>query len=270
VGDPKFSRRAYSSPSHPWVGERIKAENGLLRKYGLKNKREIWKAAGKLRAWRTQARELQARLQKLEKQAEKERDLLIGKLTRMGLLGESATLDDILAMDLELILARRFQSQVFLKGLSKTTRHARQLISQGHLAIGGRKVTVPGYILRRGEEEQIAYYGLSPMNSPTHAMRPPAEFRGVLEEIRLEEEDQRQGFRGRRIKVHVPVPEDQADETVGAATPEEKTKDIVELTPEVPAEDADLKEGEAKPAGPAEPAKPPKADERPKKPKKEG
>src|SRR6266571_464207 len=142
MGDPKFSRKAFSRPSHPWVGERIKAETALVLRYGLKNKQEVWKAAGKLRLWRTQARELQARLQRLEKQAETERDLLIGKLTRLGLLSEGATLDDILALNLELILTRRLQSQVYLKGLAKTTSHARQLIAHGHLAVGGRKITV--------------------------------------------------------------------------------------------------------------------------------
>ena len=163
MGDPKISRRQWSRPSHPWVGERIKAETALVRKYGLKNKQEVWKAAGKLRAWRTQARNLQARLQRLEEQAGTERDLLIAKLTRSGFLAEGATLDDVLALNLELILTRRFQSQVYLKGLAKTTKHARQLIAHGHLSVAGRKVTVPGYLLKRGEEEQIAYYGLSPL-----------------------------------------------------------------------------------------------------------
>src|SRR3990172_5422377 len=104
MGDPKFSRRVWSRPSHPWVGERIKAETALTRKYGLKNKQEVWKAAGKLRAWRTQARELQARLQRLEKQAETERDLLISKLTRLGMLGEGATPHHILPIKPQQIL----------------------------------------------------------------------------------------------------------------------------------------------------------------------
>lgn len=279
MGDPKFSRRQWSRPSHPWVGDRIKAETALVRKYGLKNKEEVWKAAGKLRHWRTQARELQARLQRLEKQAQVERDLLIGKLTRLGMLGEGATLDDVLALDLEQILARRLQSQVYLKGLAKSTGHARQLIAHGHLAVSGRKVTVPGYIMKRGEEDQIAYYGLSPLTSGAHPMRPPADFHPVLEDVKIEEEDQgrRGDFRGRRIRVHVPVPADQADETVGAATPEEKVKDIVELAPEGALEEAaSIPEGTTKGA-PAAPEKPPKAEGKPaktddkaKKPKKEG
>ena len=257
MGDPKFARRVWSRPSHPWVGERIKAEHAMAAKYGLKNKSELWKAAGHLRLWRTQARELQARIQRLEKQAEKERDLRIGKLTRLGVLSEGGTLDDVLAMDIELVLARRFQSQVYLKGLAKTTGHARQLIAHGHIAVAGRKVTVPGYIMKRGEEDRISYYGLSPLNDAGHTMRPPADFKPVLEDIKIEEEEPRgRGgqFGGRRIRVHAPVPADQADETVGAAIPEEKAKDITELAPEGAIEEAKAIAPEAVRAPP--PAKP--------------
>jgi small subunit ribosomal protein S4 len=254
MGDPKFSRKQWSSPSHPWVGARIKSENALRLKYGLKNKREIWKAAGKIRAWRTQARELQARLQRLDKQADRERDLLIAKLTRLGLLKEGSTLDDILAMDLELILHRRFQSQVFLKGLAKTTGHARQLIGHGHLAIGGQKVTVPGYILKHGEEDRIGYYLASPMNASDHAMRPPPEFRGAIVDIKIEEDqDQGRGFR-RRAHVRVPVPADQVDETVGPVSPAEKGKDIVDVKPALTPEEEEIAKTAVIPAKP-EPAK---------------
>ena len=271
MGDPKFSRRAWARPSHPWVGERIKQETATVMKYGLKNKQEVWKALGKLRAWRTQARELQARIQRLEKQADLERDLLIAKLTKLGVLAEGGTLDDVLALDLELVLARRFQSQVYLKGFAKTPSHARQLITHGHIAVAGRKVTVPGYIMNRGEEDRIAYYGLSPMNDAAHVMRPPADFHPVLEDIKIEEEDPRgRGgqFGGRRIRVHAPVPADQADETVGAAIPEEKTKDITELAPEGAVEEAKAIAPEAVlPAPPPAKGAEKPAGEKPKKPK---
>ena len=44
MGDPKRLRKKYETPSHPWEEERIKRETELMKKYGLKNKREIWKA----------------------------------------------------------------------------------------------------------------------------------------------------------------------------------------------------------------------------------
>src|SRR5207249_681601 len=62
LGDPKFSRAKFERPSHPWEAERIKAENELLKKYGLKNKKELWRSQYVLRRFRQRARELQARI----------------------------------------------------------------------------------------------------------------------------------------------------------------------------------------------------------------
>ena len=58
MGDPKFSRAKFERPSHPWEAERIKAENELLKKYGLKNKKELWRSQYVLRRFRQRAREL--------------------------------------------------------------------------------------------------------------------------------------------------------------------------------------------------------------------
>src|SRR5439155_73214 len=73
-------------PSHPWEAERIKAENELLKKYGLKNKKELWRSQYVLRRFRQRARELQARVRTGDKQAEKEREQLLRRLGRLGRL----------------------------------------------------------------------------------------------------------------------------------------------------------------------------------------
>ena len=41
MGHPKKPRKQYDTPSHPWNADRIKEENRLANKYGLKNKKEI-------------------------------------------------------------------------------------------------------------------------------------------------------------------------------------------------------------------------------------
>ncbi|MDP7610203.1 MAG: 30S ribosomal protein S4, partial [Candidatus Woesearchaeota archaeon] len=43
MGDPKKQRKKYSKPSHPWQTERIEVEKVLMKEYGLKNKKEIWR-----------------------------------------------------------------------------------------------------------------------------------------------------------------------------------------------------------------------------------
>ena len=98
MGDPKFPRRSYDTPSHPWRGERIKAETETCRLYGLKNKRELWKAQAILRNYRTQSR-TSRRVRLNDRQAELEAQLLLAKLGRIGLLPmEGSTLDDVLGL----------------------------------------------------------------------------------------------------------------------------------------------------------------------------
>lgn len=173
MGDPKFSRAKYERPSHPWEAERIKEENELLKKYGLKNKKELWKSQFVLRRFRQRARELQARLRTGDIQAEKERKELLSRLGRLGLLpAEGTTLDDVLGLDVEAVLSRRLQTLAFLKGLAFTPHQARQFIVHGHVAIGGRRVTVPGYLVPRKDENAIAYDERSAIANELHPARP--------------------------------------------------------------------------------------------------
>jgi small subunit ribosomal protein S4 len=175
MGQPKFNRRHYDTPSHPWQGERIKAENEVKTKFGLKNKTEIWKAQTILRDVRGQARGLIARTRNpSDTQAAKEASLLIARLQRQAYLGENATLNEVLAIDLERVLNRRLQSQVYLKGLARTPKQARQFISHGCIKIGDRRVTVPSYNVRRGEEELILIDPTSALADEAHPVRPKA------------------------------------------------------------------------------------------------
>jgi small subunit ribosomal protein S4 len=175
MGDPKFSKRKYDTPSHPWQGERIKEENELLKKYGLKNKKELWKAQSLLRNYRGQGRDLLARLRYGDTQAEIERKGLLSKLANLGFLPDDASLDDVLALEVERILDRRLQTIVYLKGLSYTPKQARQLIVHGHTLVNERKVTVPGYLVKRNEEASVAYNTNSPIAHELHPARPTAE-----------------------------------------------------------------------------------------------
>ena len=179
MGKPKFSRKKYVTPSHPWQEDRIKAENELVKKYGLKNKREVWKAQTHLRKYRGQARELLARVTTGDIQSKKESDQLLLYLNRMNILPANSTLDDVLALETESILSRRLQTLIYLKGLANTPNQSRQLISHGHIAIGERRVTVPGYIVEKDEEGEIGYTKDSPLNDIMHPARPRADFKSI-------------------------------------------------------------------------------------------
>jgi len=176
MGDPKFSRKSYDTPSHPWQGERIKKEVEIVREFGLKNKTEVWKAQTILRNFRKQSRELQARLRGGDAQAKVETDALIKKCSRMGLLPVTGSdLNDVLILSEHEILSRRLQTVVFEKGLSTTIKQARQMITHGHIFINGHRVTVPGYIVSREEEASVTYNDASPFTDEMHPMRISAE-----------------------------------------------------------------------------------------------
>jgi len=231
MGDPKFSRRKYETPAHPWEGERIKQENDLLMKYGLKNKRELWRAQSLIRSLRAQSRELQARTRTADPQAKIETEQLLARCSRLSLLPlEGATLNDVLTLNLEAILARRLQTVVYRKGLAYTPKQARQFIVHGHTSVAGRKITVPGYIVKRGEEEQIQYHVTSPIANELHPMRPkPEEIQAkVREEAAKKEETPKE-----EIKVAKP----KLKKIITTELKEEKEEDIEAATPQEPPAD---------------------------------
>lgn len=225
MGDPKFSRRKYETPAHPWEGDRIKEENELLMKYGLKNKRELWRAKSYVRSLRAQSRELQAKLRTGDPQAKIETDQLLTKCARLSLLPqEGATLNDVLTLNIEAVLARRLQTILYRKGLAYTPKQARQLIVHGHAAIGPRKITIPGYIVKRGEEELVQYHQTSVIANDLHPMRPkPEELKAKLEaeeaKTRTDEEE--------AIKVAKP----KLKKIITTELKAEKEEDITKVTP---------------------------------------
>ncbi len=172
MGDPRKLRKRYDTPSHPWQGERIKLEKELMVKYGLKNKKEVWKAQSYLRNLRGQARTLSAQIRTEGKQAMKETDLLLKKCYKLGLLNEGAPLNEVLAIEVEVVLSRRLQSLVYTRGLATTPKQARQLISHGHIIIKDRRMTIPGMIVPKFDEKFIDYDISSPFAFEGHPMRP--------------------------------------------------------------------------------------------------
>ncbi len=153
MGDPRKHRKRFETPSHPWQKARIEKEKELMRKFGLKNKKDIWKAESRLRRIRRLARNL---LGSYTEQAKQEEQKLVGKLQKLGLLKGEADLDSVLGLTVDDILERRLQSLVHRKGLARSSRQARQMVVHGHIRVGGRRITSPGYLVPVEQEETIA------------------------------------------------------------------------------------------------------------------
>jgi len=98
-------------------------------------------------------------------------DELLARLKKLGILPETAVLDDVLDLTIEDILERRLQTIVLRKGLAKTIQQARQLITHGHITIGHQRVKIPGYIVTKLEEGQIDYKAQSSLSNLNHPLR---------------------------------------------------------------------------------------------------
>lgn len=158
---PGKNRKMYETPRRPWQAIRMAEEAGLVKKYGLRNKRELWRAHSMLKKHRQEARKLLAEITEPSEggdHARAESKNVLEKLSKMGLLKKNAELDEILALGIEDLLERRLQTLVHRRGLANSTKQARQLIVHGHIAVAGRKTTVPSYTVRKYEESKIEYY----------------------------------------------------------------------------------------------------------------
>ena len=167
MGDPKKQRKKYDTPRFPWQIDALEAELKLLGQYGLRNKREIWRHKTLLSKYRGIGRSLLGMSAGERRIQEKQ---LLDKLHRLGILPDAAALDDVLDLKLEDILGRRLQTLVFQKGLAQSIQQSRQLITHGHIAIEGRRVSSPSYLVLKDEETKIAYTPKSPLANPDHPL----------------------------------------------------------------------------------------------------
>ncbi|MEW6748729.1 MAG: 30S ribosomal protein S4 [Candidatus Micrarchaeota archaeon] len=154
MGDPRKLRNKYERPKKLWDVDRLKEEKTLKTEYGLVNMRELWRATAELKKYRREARRLLSLTQEERREDDKK---ILRKLSRMGVLKEGSVLDDVLSLEVRAVLERRLQTMVLRKGLARTTSQARQLITHGFIAVNGRKVSRPGYLVLQADENALSY-----------------------------------------------------------------------------------------------------------------
>ena len=168
MGDPRRQRRKHETPRFPWRTDVLQSELKLIGQYGLRNKRELWRHKTTLSRFRELARSLLGMPAEQRQRIEKQ---LLDRLNRLGILAETAVLDDVLDLAIEDLLERRLQTMVFSKGMAKSVYQARQLITHGHIAIDGRRVPSPSYIVLKNDEAKLAYAPTSNVSKSDHPIR---------------------------------------------------------------------------------------------------
>jgi len=162
MGDPKKPRKKYSAPKHPWRSDHLSQELFIIGTYGLRNKRELWKVRTELSRIRKQARMLLAIPHEIREKKEKE---LLSSLSNLGIVDLKSGLDDVLGLTVENLLERRLQTVVWKKGIALSPYQARQMITHGHVMIGDKVVTRPGYIVKRDEYDKVRLSDSSTLKS---------------------------------------------------------------------------------------------------------
>gem|GEM_PF-136913 len=147
--------KEYEKPRHPWDWRNLAKESELRKNYGLKNKKEIWKAQAKVRKYRKIARNL---IGQREEEIKEEKEEFLEKLRKKGFIKENGGIDNVLSMNIKDYLERRLQTIAWRKGYGRTPKQSRQLITHGHIKINERKTTKPGVIIPKNQEDTIKWY----------------------------------------------------------------------------------------------------------------
>ncbi len=142
----KRKHKNYSHPRRPFDKARIEEEAKIKKEFGLKNKREIWKADTKIKIIREKAKKL------ISSDKEKQQ-ALFEQLKKIGFNVNS--IGDVLGLNKKDYLKRRLQTIVFKKGLASTIKAARQLIVHKKVLVDNKVVNVPSYIVPVALEGKI-------------------------------------------------------------------------------------------------------------------
>jgi small subunit ribosomal protein S4 len=142
----KRKHKTYSRPKRPFDKPRIEEEAGIMEEFGLKNKREIWKAEAKVKSMREKAK-------KLISAKPEEQQALFNKLNEIGMKVNS--ISAILSLDKQDYMKRRLQTIVVTKKLATTPKQARQLIVHKKVLVDGRVIDTPSYVVPVSLENKI-------------------------------------------------------------------------------------------------------------------
>ncbi|MAE13624.1 30S ribosomal protein S4 [Candidatus Woesearchaeota archaeon] len=185
MGDPRKTRKKYETPKHPWNKARIDSEKALVKEYGFRRKKEIYKMGSLLKAYKDRAKDL---IPKQSVQADLLRNQLRSKLITLGLISEESQISEILGIEIEELMNRRLDSILVKKGLARSPLQARQFITHGHVLVSEKPITSPCYLVSTEQESQVIFRARSSLYSMDHPERmQPEEIAKRIEEKENEE-----------------------------------------------------------------------------------
>ncbi|MFA5764498.1 MAG: 30S ribosomal protein S4 [archaeon] len=171
----KKQNKKYSRPRKPFDKARITEEDLLREEYGLKNKREIWKAEAAIRRIRNLAKQLITR-------PEEEKTAFTKKLQKKGF--NVTNISEALALKKEDWLKRRLQTIVFSRKLTNTPKQARQLVAHKHVSIGDQVINIPSYQVSLEEEPLVR------LNIVLKTLKPKSKIEKIKDKMKEDKKSQ--------------------------------------------------------------------------------
>ncbi len=142
----KRKHKKYSRPRKPFDKLRIEEEGKIKEDFGLKNKREIWKADSAVKTIREKAKRLISAKPEVQK----------AFFTRLNAVGFKVTsIPDVLSLDKTDYLQRRLQTLLVKKKIASTPKGARQLITHRKVLVNGSVIDSPSYLVPVNLEDKI-------------------------------------------------------------------------------------------------------------------
>ena len=174
MGDIKRKAKLFSRPKKLYDRARMDEENILVKRYGLKNKREIWKAKTAVSSLRRRAKGL------IGKDA-KEQQVFFDKLNKSGFAVQDVS--DVLALTEENLFEKRLQTVLFKKGMANTIKQARQLIVHKNVLVDGKVVNIPSFVVTRDLENKITLKEAKPKKEVKEEVKIKDNVEGELVEV---------------------------------------------------------------------------------------
>lgn len=139
--------KKYSKPKKRFDKTRIEEENIIRKEFGLKNKREIWKAE-------SMVKEIKDKAKKLISSSGEEQKAFFSRLKKIGI--NVSSIAEVLSLNKRDYLKRRLQTVIVSKKLATTPKGARQLITHKKILVNGNVVNSPSYVVPVEFEEKIS------------------------------------------------------------------------------------------------------------------
>jgi len=139
--------KTYSRPKRPFDKLRLEEEAKIKEEYGLKNKKEIWKAEANVKLMREKAK-------RFISASSEEQKALFERLGKKGI--KVSSIGDVLSLEKKNYLEQRLQTILVRKMMARTMKSARQLITHKKVLVDGKVVDSPSYIVPIGLRDKIS------------------------------------------------------------------------------------------------------------------